>query len=251
MNTVLFVFGLLLAVAQAASSEEVVDVLDVENVVPRNVYMPLIDGAPEVAAPKIVNGNQASRGQFPYQAALYLDGSSFCGGSLISTTYILTAAHCAQGYNSQTLANDIALVRLPSAVSLSNYIQTIKLPSYSMASNSFAGTTVTVSGWGKTSDNGGVSNQLNYVNLNIITNSACSSYYGSTIISSTICADGSSRQSTCNGDSGGPMVTNGVQIGVVSFVSSRGCASGYPSGYARVTSFLSWISSNTGISISN
>ena len=51
------------------------------------------------------------------------------------------------------------------------------------------------------------------------------------------------------GDSGGALVIqNGnsyTQIGVVSFVSSLGCASDYPSGYTRVTSFLSWIASNT------
>ena len=53
------------------------------------------------------------------------------------------------------------------------------------------------------------------------------------------------------GDSGGALVVqNGgsyTQIGVVSFVSSAGCASGYPSGYARVSSFRSWIQSNTGV----
>ena len=53
------------------------------------------------------------------------------------------------------------------------------------------------------------------------------------------------------GDSGGALVVengNGfTQIGVVSFVSSAGCASGYPSGYARVTSFLDWIRANTGL----
>ena len=51
------------------------------------------------------------------------------------------------------------------------------------------------------------------------------------------------------GDSGGALVVPSsggfTQIGVVSFVSSAGCASGYPSGYARVTSFVDWIRSNT------
>jgi secreted trypsin-like serine protease len=55
------------------------------------------------------------------------------------------------------------------------------------------------------------------------------------------------------GDSGGALVLNNgdsyLQIGVVSFVSSLGCASGYPSGYGRVTSFLTWISQQTGIVI--
>jgi secreted trypsin-like serine protease len=53
------------------------------------------------------------------------------------------------------------------------------------------------------------------------------------------------------GDSGGALVDqsgNGyTQIGVVSFVSSAGCASGYPSGYTRVTSHVDWIRSNTGL----
>lgn len=72
---------------------------------------------------------------------------------------------------------------------------------------------------------------------------------------STICAIGweSNDQSTCNGDSGGPLVIDegGVytQIGIVSFVSNQGCASGHPAGYVRLTSFLNWISKNAGIKI--
>jgi len=53
------------------------------------------------------------------------------------------------------------------------------------------------------------------------------------------------------GDSGGALVIRSgntiTQIGVVSFVSSAGCASGNPSGYARVTSFRNWIRQHTGL----
>jgi len=53
------------------------------------------------------------------------------------------------------------------------------------------------------------------------------------------------------GDSGGALVVKEsvyfTQIGVVSFVSSTGCASGNPSGYARVSYFVDWIKLNTGI----
>jgi secreted trypsin-like serine protease len=53
------------------------------------------------------------------------------------------------------------------------------------------------------------------------------------------------------GDSGGPLVLekhgNPTQIGIVSFVSSRGCAYGDPSGYTNVEKYLDWISDMTGI----
>ena len=43
---------------------------------------------------RITNCNRATRGQFPWQFALYIDNSRFCGGSLISKRWILTAALC-------------------------------------------------------------------------------------------------------------------------------------------------------------
>ena len=52
------------------------------------------------------------------------------------------------------------------------------------------------------------------------------------------------------GDGGNPLVIdNGItytQIGILSFLSNRGCNSGYPTGYTRVTYFLEWIRSNIG-----
>lgn len=52
---------------------------------------------------RIVGGQPARAGQFPYQVALYLFKSftsnlaSKCGGSLISQRWIVTAAHCTTG----------------------------------------------------------------------------------------------------------------------------------------------------------
>jgi secreted trypsin-like serine protease len=56
------------------------------------------------------------------------------------------------------------------------------------------------------------------------------------------------------GDSGGPLVyqeSDGIytEVGIVSFGSSAGCTQNYPVGFTRVTSYLSWISSNTGVRI--
>lgn len=57
-----------------------------------------LDFASKVHVPnsdlRITNGYIAKRGQFPWQVALIVSESSFCGGSLISSQWILTAAHC-------------------------------------------------------------------------------------------------------------------------------------------------------------
>ncbi|XP_050075229.1 brachyurin-like [Anopheles maculipalpis] len=46
---------------------------------------------------RIVNGQEATPGQFPYQIALlssFAGGTGLCGGSVLTNNYILTAAHC-------------------------------------------------------------------------------------------------------------------------------------------------------------
>lgn len=51
-------------------------------------------------SPRIVGGTRAQTGQFPHQISLRRRGSHTCGGSILSSTYILTAAHCVkQGSN--------------------------------------------------------------------------------------------------------------------------------------------------------
>ncbi|XP_037933850.1 serine protease 1-like [Teleopsis dalmanni] len=234
---------------------------------------------------RITNGNKASAGQFPYQVGLSITtsgGTSWCGGSLISQNYVLTAAHCTNGatsiavylgstvrtsptvtrtvsksniiqhsgYNSNTLANDVSLLYI-AAVSYTTNIQAIKLPAIASSYSTYAGSYAIASGWGRTSDSSSVSSTLNYARLPVITNSVCSSTYGSSVITSAvICVSTPSGTSTCQGDSGGPLALESSKelIGVTSFVSSKGCASGAPAGFARVTSHLAWIKTNSGVS---
>jgi secreted trypsin-like serine protease len=44
---------------------------------------------------RITGGYPAAPCQFPWQVALLIDNTYFCGGSLISSQWVLTAAHCA------------------------------------------------------------------------------------------------------------------------------------------------------------
>jgi hypothetical protein len=65
-----------------------------------NVFMCVAVFAGKVHVPlnnqanRITNGNTAARGQFPWQVALIIDNTWFCGGSVISALWVMTAGHC-------------------------------------------------------------------------------------------------------------------------------------------------------------
>ncbi|XP_056606589.1 tryptase-like [Triplophysa dalaica] len=235
---------------------------------------------------RIVGGVDATGGSWPWQVSLHSStyGGHFCGGSLINTEWVLTAAHCLsavttssmrvylgrktqQGvnihevsrtvksriihsaYDSSTVNNDIALLRLSSPVTFTDYIRPVCLASQNSV---FASDTSSwITGWGQI---------LNGVNLPalgalqetvvpVVPNIQCNILLGAGSVTNNMMCAGYvlGGKDTCQGDSGGPMVSQlcskWVQSGITSW--GYGCADpNSPGVYTRVSQYQSWITNN-------
>lgn len=140
---------------------------------------------------------------------------------------------------------------MPNAATINQFVAISVLPVLGR-SDLFVGDLATISGWGRTSDGSSATSAfLRAAQNNIVTNALCAQTFGSIIVESTICKSTAGIQGGCNGDSGGPLTIaeagGRLQIGVVSFGSGAGCELGFPSGFARVTSFRQWIQTTSQI----
>lgn len=237
------------------------------------LFLPALLATPLVRDGKIINGLPASPGAYPYQVEVF-SSTSLCGGSIIGTSFVLTAAHC-------SMPNVADFKILAGSVSRSNYAATGQLrlvskfkphPNYSSADNGFdiavvkvtqpfvynsyvkaismnsgstypAGT-FTATGWGLTvaSKDSSLPDILQYVVLNQVSYSVCAAQYGG-LPSGVLCAAAPGKDA-CQGDSGGPLaLTIGgkvVQVGITSF--GQGCADPRYSGvYTNVGNYYNWV----------
>lgn len=92
-------------------------------------------------------------------------------------------------FNPKNLNNDIALIKIPELPVNAPTIAHVLLPKYSQERHPFLNLRATVSGFGRTSDKSNVNPFLDFVELKVITNKACSSIYGERIVTeNVICA---------------------------------------------------------------
>ncbi|MFF2778362.1 S1 family peptidase [Streptomyces sp. NPDC058052] len=207
--------------------------------------------ADAAAVQPIIGGGYAQSG--PWAARLLSNGRETCSATIIAPTWILTAKHCvtggglsfrigsldqhsggtvANGVQTYTHSSDLALVRLDRSVT-ATYARLGQPGSVSVGQN------VQVYGWGATSQCGSEATcQSRYLKVaNVTVTGGCRDAYNG----SAICArrgDGI----TAGGDSGGPMMANGVQVGVAS-TSDRQTTTAY----TNVTAYRSWIQSVAGV----
>ncbi|XP_067849442.1 transmembrane protease serine 3 isoform X3 [Heptranchias perlo] len=230
-------------------------------------------------SPRIVGGNLSVAGQWPWQASLHFDGQHLCGGSIIASQWIATAAHCVvefiflsswkvyvgiveqpltdsssyivekiihhKKYKGRTYDYDIALIKLERLLTFNDWIQPICLPN---SGQDFAeGKTCWISGWGLTDEGDEISLSLREAQVPLISNHVCSwpEVYHKRITSRMICAGYlQGGIDSCQGDSGGPLACSENNawklVGITSW--GAGCANeNKPGVYARVTEYLDWI----------
>jgi len=236
---------------------------------------------------RIVGGTEAGPHEFPWQVGIVgswygqLAQEPNCGGTLISSTYVLTAAHCLTApipgwavmygtnqfktrgvksvqvkriirntplgdWNPATDENDIALLELASPITFSPEVSPACLPE---ADTDYTGKMATVSGWGRLEHEGAKPGHLRQVSLMVGEDSYCGAKWGNRFKKQVMmCTDVTPGKDSCRGDSGGPLVVktgyNYDLAGVVSF--GRTCADEYPGVYTRVQAYLAWLHEYVG-----
>ncbi|XP_073811936.1 trypsin-1-like [Musca autumnalis] len=234
---------------------------------------------------RIVGGYETQVNQYPWMAMLLFRGHFYCGASLISDRYVLSAAHCLRSfprpfisvrlmahnlkdrtvrvidrmaakvvvhpkYSMSNNDNDIGLVKLDQAVEMSKVMRPVCL---AMSDRSYDNELAVITGWGVTTEGGQVSQTLREVKVPILSQMAChETKYGKDRITENMLCAGTAEggMDACQGDSGGPLMVANEELNIFHLAGvvswGEGCArEDYPGVYTRVSKYIDWIEDNT------
>ncbi|XP_025233544.1 serine protease 42 [Theropithecus gelada] len=193
---------------------------------------------------RIVGGVDAEEGKWPWQVSVRAKGRHICGGTLVTTTWVLTAGHCISSrlhysvkmgdrsvYKENTsvvvpvrrafvhpkfstvkaVQNDLALLRLHHPVNFTSNIQPICIPQENFQVE--ARTRCWVTGWGKTQEGERLTSEiLQEVDQYIMRYEECNKIIKKALSSTTdiikkgmVCGYKEQGKDSCQGDSGGPL----------------------------------------------
>lgn len=226
----------------------------------------------------IVGGAATTGSAFPYYVRLTVNNRPLCGASLIDPEFVLTAAHCADDFVPVGSANknilvsdqfgtsvkqvfthplwnghvedghDLAIIKIAPVTLQKAPIVQVGAPGDPAAYA--ANRAATVVGHGRTSFDGSTTSELRVLNTVLRSDDDMDDIYNpwywvDNWNETLMIGAGSTTQTVCNGDSGGPLtVTRGVpvQVGVASFEPSDSCDQ--PGGFAELSNAqLAWVGS--------